>query len=235
MRYDKFMTLSLMTLSLMTLSLMAFILSCSFTSEKMNNFAKNIIVKYPVQSVVLIHQDPKIGDFAILKDASNNFKITYEVMDISNDLLHVKLLIKQKPSGPSCQFISFREYFYELIIDRNGKVQKALLVDPVTKEKTGIKINKSKESGIIKGKFEDNFILKTDTGNYKSKLFWSFDKKNKTYHVAFLSNDVYFVVVKLMTMNEIEFEQFRKLSNTDKSLYKTNDSLVLFKQGNRKK
>jgi hypothetical protein len=202
----------------------------------LSSYIKNEIKQTDVGQKINIHENPQIGDYAVLKDSEDDTEMIQEIIDIKNNSVHIKFRIKFNLDSLFTTLMgSVNNSHFEFLTDKKGKTLEAYFIDPENNEKDILGISNEKiKTHIVEG----DYLITTKAGNFKTKLVWHTEKDEEgiLYNITFLSKNVKFNTVRSFTFSsKKKFEKFISLSINKKIKYKPENIIELVKQGKKNK
>jgi len=122
------------------------ILACIFVLSGCATPYIKVLRNHPVTNWILLHQNPKAGDYAVYetKDEDEGFRV--EVIKVDKDLIHIR-----KSATKASYFESaVKNHVYNYMVRPNGKVVQAYFETLDTKERFPLKISKPGDTEYFK-------------------------------------------------------------------------------------
>ena len=110
----------------------------------LSSMIKNIIKDSPVPNWIGIHENPRVGDYAIHRQKNGNL-VRYEIMSEEGELYEVS----QRFIKTTLVTSTLKTFSVNVFVDKNGYVKKAFFVDLKSKKRDRLKVARTGDLGYI--------------------------------------------------------------------------------------
>jgi hypothetical protein len=200
-----------MMTKLLSISLACLFLLCGCATAYVDAIKKSSAPNW-----ILLHENPKVGDYAVYESKDKEDGFRFEVVEVEKNLIHIRRSVTKAAYFESAA----KNHVYNYKVRPSGDVVQAYLEALDSNERTPLSISRSGDSEYIKdpkSSFMDwDELIETKLGTYKVKKVLAYNTiarsssgSTRFNYRFFLNPDVKFGYVRMHLVYVINFTEDR--------------------------
>jgi len=128
-----------------------------------------------------VHENPKVGDYAIFRSAYNDYKL-WEIIQINTDTIVIKFSLNM--ANPVQEYSL---YDYEYSIDYKGKIEKIECIGRKNGKKKPVPVPQPGDKNYHLWTYSHDEMVVIPAGSFNTQLFWTSRQTGAEDYICYVS------------------------------------------------